>query len=210
MKESVENRRPVKARSNSWAKRIASFLAAKGVSPNSISVMSVILASLCAAILVWYRTPIGLVCCAVTIQGRLLCNLLDGMVAVEHGKGSILGQLYNEFPDRISDVVILVALGYATDLAALGWFSGLLAVLTAYVRVFGGSLALKQDFRGPLAKQRRMDVVTLGCVCQIAELLTVKTMYSLKIALFVVAVGTAVTCITRTVAIVKELKQQSA
>ena len=210
MKEAVENRRPVKARSNNLAKRIASFLAAKGVSPNAISVMSVILASLCAVLLIWYPTPIGLIGCAVTIQGRLLCNLLDGMVAVECGKGSVLGQLFNELPDRLSDAIILTALGYAANLAALGWFSALSAVATAYIRVFGGSLGLKQDFRGPLAKQQRMDVVTIGCLCGVVELLTANTLNSLKAALIVVAVGTAITCITRTMAIIKELKQQTA
>jgi len=40
-----------------------------------------------------------------------LCNLLDGMVAIEHGKQSQLGVLYNELPDRVSDSVLFVALG---------------------------------------------------------------------------------------------------
>lgn len=36
------------------------------------------------------------------VLGRLLCNLLDGMVAVEGGKRSKSGELYNDVPGLIS------------------------------------------------------------------------------------------------------------
>jgi phosphatidylglycerophosphate synthase len=52
---------------------------------------------------------------AACIQFRLLCNLLDGMVAVEGGKGSVTGPIYNEAPDRIADVLILIGAGYSTN-----------------------------------------------------------------------------------------------
>ena len=61
---------------------------------------------------------IGFVLAAVCVQLRLLCNLLDGMVAIEGGKQSPTGMLYNEFPDRVADSLFLVALGYA---AGCGW-----------------------------------------------------------------------------------------
>ena len=46
-------------------------------------------------------------------QLELLCNLLDGMVAVEGGLGGPTGPLWNELPDRIADSVFIVALGMA-------------------------------------------------------------------------------------------------
>ena len=91
------------------------------------------------------------------------------MVAVEGGKKSALGPLYNEFPDRIADSLLIVALGYAIGWPSLGWFGALAAALTAYIRVFGGSLGLPQDFRGPMAKQQRMAALTLACVVGAAE-----------------------------------------
>jgi hypothetical protein len=36
------------------------------------------------------------------------------MVAIEGGKKSSVGALYNEFPDRIADSLFIVALGYAS------------------------------------------------------------------------------------------------
>ena len=105
---------------------------------------------------------------AACIQLRLLANLLDGMLAVEGGLGSPAGELYNEIPDRLSDVLILAAAGYAIPAIAwapeLGWGVAVLAVLTAYVRAFGGSLGQPQDFCGPMGKPQRMAVMTAGCI----------------------------------------------
>ncbi len=43
------------------------------------------------------------------------------------------------------------------------------AVLTAYVRGFGGSAGLPQDFCGPMAKQQRMATLTFACILSAAE-----------------------------------------
>ena len=88
------------------------------------------------------------------------------MVAIEGGRKSSVGAIYNEFPDRIADTLFLVPLGYATGVPWLGWAAALLAALTAYVRVFGGSLGLAQDFSGVMAKQRRMAALTAGLIAQ--------------------------------------------
>ena len=40
-------------------------------------------------------------------QYGLLANLLDGLVAVEGGRRSPTGELFNEVPDRVSDVLVL-------------------------------------------------------------------------------------------------------
>ena len=116
-------------------------------------------------------------------------NLLDGMVAIEHGKQSQLGVLYNELPDRVSDSVLFVALGYASDLPWLGWLGALLAALTAYIRVFGAALGFAQDFRGPMAKQHRMAALTAGCLISIVEHFAVQTNHSLPITCGSIAAG---------------------
>lgn len=144
--------------------------------------------------------------CALCIQGRLICNLLDGMVAIEGGKKSVLGALYNEFPDRIADSIFIIALGYATPFPFLGWLGALAAALTAYVRVFGGSLGLPQDFRGPMAKQHRMAVMTLACVLGAVENHLYATGWALLAGLAMIALGSLLTCITRTLAMARLLR----
>lgn len=73
------------------------------------------------------------------VQGRLICNLLDGMVAVEGGLRSPVGAVFNDLPDRVSDSLILIGAGYGlagfiTYAPQLGWAAALMAVMTAYVR----------------------------------------------------------------------------
>lgn len=207
MSETDKNRRPIDARSARWAQQAAQFLANTNASPNQISVASVFFASIGAGLLMFDPGVAGLIGCAMSIQARLVCNLLDGMVAVEGGKKSPLGQIYNEFPDRIADSLLIVALGYCIGMPALGWFGALAAALTAYVRVFGGSLGLAQDFRGPMAKQHRMAVITVACLLGAAELTFGSTQFALIAASVVVAVGSASTCVTRTVAIANQLRR---
>jgi phosphatidylglycerophosphate synthase len=207
MPESEANRRPLASRSATWAKAAAAFLARTSVTPNQISVVSVLFAAAGAALLAFWPGAIGLIGCAVAVQARLVCNLLDGMVAIEGGKKSPVGALYNEFPDRIADSLLIVALGYAIGWPALGWFGALAAALTAYIRVFGGSLGLPQDFRGPMAKQQRMAVLTAACVAGAAEWLLTGTRYALLAAAVIIAAGAVVTCATRTRAIVAALQR---
>ena len=195
--DAEENRRPIKARSAGWAQRAAGSLARSSVTPNQISVASAAFAALGAALLLRYPEPAGLIGCAIAIQARLVCNLLDGMVAVEGGKRSVLGDLYNELPDRVADSLLIVALGYAADAPAIGWLGALAAALTAYVRVFGGALGLRQDFRGPMAKQHRMAVMTLACIAGAVEQPLNGSSYALAGASYIIAIGAVLTCVTR-------------
>lgn len=201
-----DNRRPIKTRSAGWAKHITDLLVKKDISPNQISVASIAFALAGAVALNIDNGLIGSILCAIGIQLRLLCNLFDGMVAIEGGKKSDIGSLYNEFPDRIADSLLIVALGYAIGHADLGWFAALAAALTAYVRVFGGSIGLKQSFIGPMAKQHRMAVMTAALLLNAVEASVYATHYVLLIALIIIAAGSAATCVTRTLAISRQLK----
>jgi len=99
---------------------------------------------------------------AVLVQLRLLANLLDGMVAIESGQASRLGELFNEIPDRVSDAATLVGLGYAAGGSpALGYLAAILAIFVAYIRAAVRVAGGPQDYRGPMAKQHRMFVVTV-------------------------------------------------
>ncbi|MBZ9783408.1 CDP-alcohol phosphatidyltransferase family protein [Pseudomonas sp. REP124] len=204
-----DNRRPIKARSTGWARRITDLLVKRNISPNQISVASIFFALVGAIALVISSGVAGSICCAIAIQLRLLCNLFDGMVAVEGGKQSAIGSLYNEFPDRIADSLLIVGLGYALYQPELGWFAALAAALTAYVRVFGGSIGLKQNFMGPMAKQHRMAVMTVGLLLNAVEVYLRGSHYALLLTLVVIAIGAAITCFTRTMAISRELQEVS-
>nr|WP_295375039.1 CDP-alcohol phosphatidyltransferase family protein [Pseudoxanthomonas sp.] len=199
-------RRPIAARGSGWARALSAALARSSVTPNQISVLSIFFAAVGAAMLAWAPSTAGLLLCAACVQLRLLCNLLDGMVAMEGGKQTPTGALYNEFPDRIADSLLIVGLGYAAGLPWLGWLGALLAALTAYVRVSGGNLGLPQDFRGPMAKQHRMAVLTAACLLAVGERFLIDTAWVLPAAAGIIAIGSLLTCVTRTRAIAARLR----
>jgi phosphatidylglycerophosphate synthase len=207
----MADRRPLKTRSQAWAKSVAGVFVNTNISPNIISMLSIVPALAGAWILACRASPLStgwLVLVAICIQMRLLFNMLDGMVAIEGGKQSKVGILYNEIPDRIADSLFIVALGYAIALPWLGWLGAMLAALTAYVRVLGGAIGLAQDFRGPLAKPHRMFVMTLGCLIAVIELKMNGSMLALTITAYLIAIGSALTCVARTLAIAKQLKSR--
>jgi len=212
---STAARRPLKTRGHAWANGLALWLARKRVAPNLISLMSLVFALIGGfAFLAIPGTEGGgrpglFVLAAVCIQLRLLCNLLDGMVAVEGGLGSRSGEIYNELPDRIADPLLIVPAGYATDFAfgpELGWTAGLLAVMTAYIRVLGASTGLAQDFCGPMAKPHRMAVLTVAALVAAALAAANLGGIVLAIGLVVIAAGALLTAARRTRAIVRALE----
>jgi phosphatidylglycerophosphate synthase len=206
-------RRPLKSRNTRWAARCAQILIRLSVRPNHISILSIVFAALAGASFLLLNRFNGsakialYLTAAVCIQLRLLCNLLDGMVAIEGGFRSSSGDVYNELPDRISDVLILVPIGYALPNPAWGkelaWSAALLAVLTAYVRALGGSLKMPQDFSGPMAKPQRMFVVTAGCL-----LACIYSGNAMIIAMVIVAVGSFITVVRRTLHLIRWLENK--
>ena len=196
-------RRPIAQRNQRWAQATAAALARSAITPNQISCLSVAFALAGAGLLVYWPTRSGLVLAALCILLRLLCNMFDGMVAVEGGKGTATGALFNEVPDRIADSLFLVAAGYTIALPWLGWLCALLAALTAYIRVLGGSLGLAQDFRGPMAKPHRMWLLGLALV--LAAIVTAWQQAILLASLALIAAGTALTCARRCIAITRNL-----
>jgi phosphatidylglycerophosphate synthase len=161
------DRRPIAARNLPIFQAMSHWLAERGVTPNAISVAGmisgigagVVLALNGLATSPWDR--LAWIAGAILIQLRLLANMLDGMVAVESGKASPVGELYNEAPDRVSDAATLMGAGFAAGGApVLGFSAACVAVFVAYVRALGKGAGAPQEFCGPMAKQQRMALVT--------------------------------------------------
>jgi phosphatidylglycerophosphate synthase len=209
-------RRPVKSRQTGWIRALAGWLTRRRVPPNVISVFSVVAAVAAAVCLIAVHTEpppvqvILLLVAAGLILLRLLANVVDGLVAVEGGLKSATGDLFNEVPDRLSDVVIIAGAGYAIPGLAwgvsLGWLAAVLAVLTAYVRLLGATFGFAQDFSGPMAKAHRMAALSVGIVASIAEVfLGGYRGWTLAGTLVVIAVGSFITLVRRLTSISRHL-----
>ncbi len=165
----IPQRRPIAARETKAAKWLATWLVRRGVSPNAISVGSLIAGlsaggALACTGLEWFQ-PAGFLAAALLVQIRLMCNMLDGVVAIEGKVTSPVGELYNELPDRFSDAAILIGAGYgAGGEPTLGYVAACLAILTAYVRALGNQAGAHQEFCGPMAKPQRMATITVAAL----------------------------------------------
>ena len=163
----AHERRPIRSREHRVWKVVAHALASRGASANGISVLGMVAcigAGACLAATAhvpeWAR--VLWIAGALLVQLRLVCNMLDGMVAIERGIASPVGELYNEIPDRVSDMAALIGLGYAAGSSVwLGYLAAALAVFVAYVRAMAKAAGAPNDFRGPMAKQQRMFIATL-------------------------------------------------
>ena len=193
------NRRPLMSRDSAWARGAAARLSAGRVTPNQISQAAVGFAGLggamfwASASLPGVLSAVALIMAALACQARLVCNLLDGMVAVEGGKAAKDGPFWNEAPDRVSDILLIVGAGLASGMPALRWTAAALAVLTAYLRELGRAEGLAPDFSGPMAKPQRMAVLTVAALLAAAEPLVLAEPVVLKLALWLILVGAALT-----------------
>ena len=209
-------RRPLRSRQTRWAAALAESVARRGVTPNQISLASVGSAALAGGCLALapasaaFWGSVLLVAAAVCIQLRLLCNLLDGMVAIEGGLKTRSGEIFNDLPDRLADLLIFVGAGFAIGGGGwggtLGWAAALLAILTAYVRVLGVSAGAGAHFEGPMAKPQRMALMTAACLTGAIEVAAGGHGRAMAAALAVIVVGCVVTIVRRTWRILRELE----
>jgi phosphatidylglycerophosphate synthase len=149
---------------------MAAWLAKAGLSPNAISVCGFIAAALAGwlwsmtdtqpelARLLWLTGIFFMLL-------RILANNLDGLVAVEWGKASKVGLLYNDVPDRLSDTALLIGMGCAQggDLT-LGITAAGVAVFVSYVRLIGRTAGAPSDFCGPMDKGGRIITLMLAAL----------------------------------------------
>lgn len=206
------DRRPLASRDTRWATTIAANMVSLSITPNRISQASMAAAAAAggAFVLAGYGSGsargVMLVLAALFCQLRLLCNLFDGMVAVEGGKGEADGPFWNEFPDRVADLLILVGAGICIGAPGLGWAAAAFAILTAYVRELGRANDLPSDFSGPMAKQHRMAVITLAAVLSVLEPLWNGRDEVLTIGLWIVVLGAGLTALRRARHMVLQLR----
>ena len=191
------------ARDHAFFLRTATGLARLGVTPNVISVIGmglgvaggVALAATAADLAEANRRLLFLLA-AVLIPLRGVCNILDGVVAVNCAKLSPTGVLFNEVPDRISDAAMLIGAGYAFGgNPTLGLLAAGLAIFVAYLRSAIKTAGAPQDFCGPMAKPMRIGLMTTACVC--AAVAPGLTEQAMVVVLLTICVGCVLTAIRR-------------
>jgi phosphatidylglycerophosphate synthase len=157
------SRRPIASLFRRTAGTATRFCLRYGIHPDVISYLSIV-AALIAAICFWKSggTRWLLLIAPLFCYLRLWFNMLDGMVAFAARNASRRGEILNDLPDRVSDVVIFAGVAHSGLMNPLiGYWAAIFAVLTAYVGLFGQALGVQRQFGGLMSKPWRM--VALHC-----------------------------------------------
>lgn len=166
------SRRPIAGIFRRTAEGATRWCVRRRIHPDAISYFSIV-AALLAAVCFWRSGEcLWLLALAPAFcYLRLWCNMLDGMIALAGGQGSWRGEILNDLPDRVSDVVIFVGVAHSGWMHPLvGYWAAILALLTAYVGMFGQAVGVQREFSGLMSKPWRMVALHIGAWSTIAAI----------------------------------------
>jgi phosphatidylglycerophosphate synthase len=158
------SRRPIGEGFRATARFATSLCVRLKIHPDTISYASVVAAAI-AAICFWKSGPRPwlLLIAPLFCYLRLWFNMLDGMVALASGKASWRGEILNDLPDRISDVLIFAGAAHSGWMNPFaGYWAAIFALFTAYVGMFGQAVGVQREFSGVMSKPWRMVLLHLG------------------------------------------------
>ncbi len=211
------SRRPIADTFRRTAHGAVRFCVRARISPDTVSYLSLVAAAI-AAFCFWQsgRLPVLLLIAPAICYLRLWFNMLDGMVALASGTASWRGEILNDLPDRISDVLIFIGVAHSGWMNPfLGYWAAIFAVLTAYVGLFGQAVGVQREFSGIMAKPWRMVAlhigawVTLGCVWWNCGEVRFVRLTILDLACVVVVAGCVQTIVVRLRRIMAALRKKS-
>ncbi|MFI5378321.1 MAG: CDP-alcohol phosphatidyltransferase family protein [Tepidisphaerales bacterium] len=131
---------------------------------DAVSYASIVASGL-AGLCIWWASvhPWLLLLAPLFCYLRLWLNMLDGMVAMAAGQASPRGEILNDLPDRISDVIVFAAVAHSGLCSPFsGYWAAIFALLTAYVGMFGQAVGVQRQFSGVMSKPWRMVTLHLG------------------------------------------------
>lgn len=162
-------------------------LAARQVSPDTLTAAGVLCAAGAAAALAWLPAPLAALPVAVLLAARLAFANLDGALARDTGRTTRRGALLNELGDRVADLLVIAGF---LPLAPL-WLvaaAAFAATLPSCVSLAGAAAGAPRRNGGPVGKTERCLLAVVAAASGGAIPV-----------LAVVAAGSAVTAVVRAV-----------
>ena len=168
------SRRPIANLFRKTAHAAVGVAVRAGIHPDVFSYASIAAAGAAAAFFWQSRThPRYIVIGVAFALLRLWLNMFDGMVALAAGKASKRGEIVNDLPDRVSDVVIFAGVAHSGWCNAFyAYWVAIAAVIVAYVGLFGQAVGVQREFSGVMAKPWRIVVLSIGMLTTMFLVLT--------------------------------------
>jgi phosphatidylglycerophosphate synthase len=168
------SRRPIAGMFRRTAQGAVRVAVRAGIHPDVFSYASIAAAGVAAWLFWQSRThPRFLLLAVAFAMLRLWLNMFDGMVALAAGKASRKGEIINDLPDRISDVIIFAGVAHSGWCNAYyAYWVAIAAVVVAYVGLFGQAVGVQREFSGVMAKPWRIVVLSIGALTTMFLVLT--------------------------------------
>jgi phosphatidylglycerophosphate synthase len=212
------SRRPIGESFRATARFATRICVQRNMHPDTISYASIV-ASAIAAVCFWKsgRLPWLLFVAPLFCYLRLWFNMLDGMVALASGKASWRGEILNDLPDRVSDVLIFAGVAHSGWMNPfLGYWAAIFALLAAYVGMFGQAVGVQREFSGVMSKPWRMVALQIGAWLALGLLLgngavfVVRKLTILDLTCLIIVAGCMQTIAVRLKRIMAALRAKSA
>ncbi len=194
----------IKPKFQKFLSPIANLLINLKIHPTYINLFGVLISFIMAfSLLAAMKLPVLYWILPVGAFLRTACNALDGIVARGLNVSSSIGEVYNEFLDRISDAAIFFCVGFSQHgKITLAFAATICILINSYLGVIGKAAGGSRVYIGLIGKADRM--ILLG-VMGVISYFTFNVAYW-NIFLIVLISGTCIAIIQRLSAIKKELK----
>ena len=163
-----------RSRSDHLVEPIARWCAKRGIGPNTVSVVGLVV-TLAAAVLLlvstpdlWWLLPLG---SAVLLAGTLL-DMADGVLARMTDQATALGDYLDHSFDRFADVLLLAALAFSVWVPVeVGLVAIVGTLLTSYMGTQAQAVGVGRNYGGILGRADRMAILTIAPLVEAARVL---------------------------------------
>ena len=175
------------------------------MSPQQLIWLDMIFSACGAYLLVHSQESIALIGCAVFVQLRLFCNLLENGIRSEKRLFSPRSDIWRHLTDRFCDSVLIVALGYAIDYIWAGWLAAFITLLSSYARVLLGYSGFADSSNRLHDTYPRLLLLSATCILGAVENHYMHTSFLLAMALALISLDSLWTFLRRICHLLKSL-----
>ncbi len=186
---------------------IARSMANAGVSPNAVSILSLVFAAL-SGILYYFsaNSPALVLAAGVLVALNSFLDAMDGLMARYLGIASVKGDFLDHVIDRYSDSFIICGIFFG---AHVNWQIGTIAIvgvlLTSYLGTQAQALNLGRYYGGITGRADRLVLIMLSSLLYFFYPFEVYGFTSIGWMILFIAVGSHITAFQRVAHIWKEL-----
>ncbi|MCK5217002.1 MAG: CDP-alcohol phosphatidyltransferase family protein [Methanosarcinales archaeon] len=181
----------------------AAFLIRIGLTPNIVSVLSLVFAILAGVCYYFsYLYPIDkliyLMCALVFVMLNSFTDGVDGVMARQNGMQSNKGDFLDHVIDRYADTIIICSIFFA---GYVHWMIGVVAItgvlITSYIGTQAQAVGIERDYGGIMGRADRLFFIFIATIVNIIYPHEIYGLEALGLVIVIIAITSHITAIQR-------------